>query len=67
MEANTLTPDLISAVMKRAAASRRIVEGMCEACGTPIRGLTRRRYCSNTCRASASYRRRQAAKKAAEI
>jgi hypothetical protein len=36
------------------AARRRIVEGVCEVCGAPFRGTTKRRYCSQRCNLRAS-------------
>ncbi len=39
----------ISELARRLAAQRRIVEGMCEICGTPFIGTRKKRYCSHNC------------------
>jgi hypothetical protein len=39
---------------RQLAAMRRIVDGYCIVCGTPIRGTTKKRYCSNRCAKRAS-------------
>jgi ribosomal protein L34E len=40
-------------------AQRRQVSRNCAACGKPIRGITRKLYCGNTCAARASRAKRK--------
>jgi hypothetical protein len=45
------TSSMDATVFARAlAARRRIVEGVCEVCGAPIQGTSKKRYCGNACR-----------------
>ena len=47
----------LSEIARALAASRRRVKGACAVCGQPIEGITKRRYCSDSCRVRAAYRR----------
>lgn len=44
----------VSEAARSLAARRRIVDGVCEVCGTPFTGTSKRRYCSHKC-AQAAY------------
>jgi hypothetical protein len=40
---------------QRLGALRKIVDGTCEVCGKPFRGIKKRRYCSHNCAQKAHY------------
>lgn len=43
---------------RQIAALRRQTQSACVVCGSPIEGITTRRYCSDRCRSKAYYRRK---------
>lgn len=53
--------DAVGEAAASLAARRQRTSRVCEMCGTPIEGLTRRMYCGNRCAARA-YRQRLKAK-----
>ncbi len=58
MDDNQIGPEELSKFGRYLASRRPIVEGVCEICGKPFQGTTKRRYCSNTC-AQRAVRQRQ--------
>jgi hypothetical protein len=55
---DVLDPEQLKAAMAAVRAQRRTVDTKCEICGAVLTDVpAKRRYCSNTCRQRAWYRR----------
>jgi hypothetical protein len=58
--------DDVSALARRLAARRRIVDGRCVICSTPFTGTRKKKFCSHAC-VQRSYKANKANKMAARV